>query len=74
MKKSINLSNNTGDSYFPKVSSSGNNVYVTWIDDTPLGRGDILIVRSTDNGKTFEKAINLSNNTGNSLYQTVFIK
>jgi hypothetical protein len=30
-----NLSNNKGDSFVPMVISSGNNVYVTWFDNTP---------------------------------------
>ena len=61
----INISNNTGNSYFSRVSSYDNNVYVTWADNTQ-GNYDIFFTRSTDNGKTFEKAINLSNNTGDS--------
>ena len=31
----INLSNNTGVSVVPQIAASGNNVYVTWHDDTP---------------------------------------
>ena len=30
-----NLSNNDGDSFVPMVISSGNNVYVAWLDNTP---------------------------------------
>ena len=30
-----NLSNNDGDSFVPMVISSGINVYVVWLDNTP---------------------------------------
>ena len=30
-----NLSNNEGDSFIPMVISSGSNVYVVWLDNTP---------------------------------------
>ena len=30
-----NLSENTGVSFEPQISSQGNNVYVVWQDDTP---------------------------------------
>ena len=43
---------NTGSSFFPQISSSGNNVYVVWEDDTP-GNFDIFFAVSTDNGQTF---------------------
>ena len=39
----INLSNNTGDSAIPQIAAIGNNVYVTWIDDTP-GNFDIFLI------------------------------
>jgi len=61
----VNLSNNTGGSSSPSVVASGSGVYVGWSDDT-LGNYDTFLRRSTDNGKSFEPAINLSNNSGNS--------
>ena len=63
----INLSNNTGGSSNPQIAASGNNVYVTWHDDTPAGsNGDIFFASSNNNGVSFGTPINLSNNTGNS--------
>lgn len=67
--KEINLSNNPGFSEHPQIAISGNNVYVTWIDDTPLSSAtvtgtkvkEILFRRSIDGGSTFDKIINLSN-------------
>jgi len=70
----INLSNNSGSSTDPNIVSSGNNVYVTWFDDTPPGIGDIFFTRSTDYGKTFSDPKNLSNNTENSIFQDISIK
>ena len=62
----INLSNNTGFSLNPQIAASGNNVYVTWHDDTP-GNIDIFFRASNNNGTSFGTPINLSNNTGSSL-------
>ncbi len=42
---------------------SGNIIYVTWWDNK-TGNNEVLFARSTDNGKTFDKPINLSNATG----------
>ena len=61
----INLSNNTGGSFIPQLAASGNNVYVTWEDNTP-GNNDIFFVASNNNGTSFGTPINLSNNTGGS--------
>ena len=36
-----NLSNNAGNSFFPAIAVSGNNVHVVWEDNTP-GNTDIL--------------------------------
>ncbi|HJT49035.1 MAG TPA: sialidase family protein [Nitrososphaeraceae archaeon] len=58
-----NLSNNLGESSNPQIFASGNNVYVVW-EDTTSGNGDILFARSPNNGATFGKATNLSNNLG----------
>jgi hypothetical protein len=65
----FSLSNNTGDSVYPSIAASGNNVYVVWQDDY-FGQGvsydkknyDILFARSIDGGNTFENATNLSSN------------
>ena len=59
----LNLSNNTGISENPQVSSSGNNVYVVWADGS-AGNGDILFRASNDGGLTFNPTINLSSNSG----------
>ena len=47
-----NLSTNSGASVDPAISSSGNNVYVVWSDNTP-GNNEIMFGASADGGKTF---------------------
>jgi hypothetical protein len=70
--KAINLSNNTGASISPQVAVSGSNVYVVWADDS-TGNAETLFKASKDNGATFGKAINLSNNTGASISPQVAV-
>jgi hypothetical protein len=63
----VNLTNNERDSVYGQISTSNDNVYVVWqesIPGTDTRNYDILFKRSTDNGSTFEREINLSNNTG----------
>ena len=62
----INLSNNTGYSENPQITSSGDNVYVVWSDNTP-GNNDILM-RGNGGGVTFGSTINISNNIGSSQF------
>ena len=47
------------------LDSQGDNIYVVWWNNA-TGNWDVSFARSTDNGETFEKTINLSNNTGES--------
>ena len=61
----INISNNTGDSFFPQIAAIGNNVYVTWQDNTP-GNFDIFFAASTNNGTSFGTPLNVSNSICNS--------
>jgi N,N-dimethylformamidase beta subunit-like, C-terminal len=61
-----NMSNNIGHSELPHVYVNKNYVYVLWIDDSS-GNRDIYFKRSTNNGLSFNRTINLSNNTGGSL-------
>ena len=66
----INISNNTGGSFNPRIATSGNNVYITWRDDTS-GNYDIFFAVSTNNGVSFGTPINLSNNTGSSVFPKI---
>ena len=75
----INISNNTGDSSDPQITSEGNNVYVVW-PDTSNGGLDIFFAVSNDNGQTFSTPIILSDTisgvmpqisvSGNNVYVT----
>lgn len=61
-----NLTFNSGGSFDPVITVSGNNVHVVWQDDTP-GNDDIFYRRSTNSGATFPAVMtNLSTNTGES--------
>ena len=62
-----NISENSGVSFRPQISSEINNVYVIWEDSTPGDDDDIFFARSTNGGQTFSfPPDNISNNTGNS--------
>ena len=45
------------------IALSGNNIYLTWWDNK-TGNNEVFFARSTDNGKTFDTPINLSNAKG----------
>jgi hypothetical protein len=76
--KEINLSNNPGFSEHPQIAASGNNVYIVWIDNSPItGSSDaenkkILLRKSVNNGNTFgETTILSSNNSADSINQEI---
>ncbi|HEX5185679.1 MAG TPA: sialidase family protein [Nitrososphaeraceae archaeon] len=62
-----NLTNNNEDSIYGQVGSFEDNVYIVWeesvIESLPYHNYDIFFMKSEDNGKTFSKPLNLSNNT-----------
>lgn len=61
----LNLSNTTGRSANPELILSGTNLYATWLEDlNNSGNWEIFFKASNDNGVTFNKSINISNNTG----------
>jgi hypothetical protein len=49
--------------FLAPISTSGNNVYVTWSSNKTGGNFEIMFRASTDGGKTFGPKINLSNST-----------
>ncbi len=61
----LDLSNNIGNSSNARVAVSGNNVYVVWQSEV-LGKANIFFRASTDNGVTFDNAVNLNSNAGKS--------
>lgn len=72
-----NLTNNNEDSIYGQIESFENNIYVVWQESVseslPEHNYDIFFIKSEDNGKTFSKAINLSNNSKNSYNQEISV-
>jgi hypothetical protein len=62
-----NLTDNDEDSIYGQIESFENNIYVVWQESVagsfPQHNYDIFFIKSKDNGRTFSKAINLSNST-----------
>ncbi|MGB8101315.1 MAG: sialidase family protein, partial [Nitrososphaeraceae archaeon] len=56
------LSNVTADSNLPDISATGNNVYVTWEDDSSEN-SRIFFRGSHNNGRIFDKILDISNGT-----------
>jgi len=77
----INLSNtrecyyNQWEVPFPNLAASGSNVYVVWsnraYEELILWSSEVWFRRSTDNGATFEKALNVSNDADSSIYPQI---
>jgi predicted secreted protein with PEFG-CTERM motif len=61
-----NISNNSGDSSYPKIAVFGNNVYITWSFTVTKKDYDVLFTKSNDGGSTFSTPVNISNNLGDS--------
>jgi hypothetical protein len=53
---------------FPRVTASGNNVYVTWVDSSNQGVSQILFSKSSDKGTNFTKPERISDRKENSIY------
>lgn len=62
--KPINISSLKGDSGYPQFTVWKNNIYVTWTQTMSGINYDVFFAKSTDNGDTFDKPVNLSNNFG----------
>lgn len=64
---SINLSKDETDSGWPEISAAGDNVYLIWRAGPIEGLSKEVYIRTSENrGNSFDKVINLSNNSGNS--------
>jgi hypothetical protein len=63
-----NITNNPRDSVYAQIVANDNNVYMIWeesVTQNPNEKNyDIFFKKSEDNGNTFSKPINLSNNPG----------
>ncbi|MFQ5440771.1 MAG: hypothetical protein ACE5DL_04835, partial [Nitrosopumilaceae archaeon] len=58
--KPMNLSDNPGDSAFPRMAINGNDVFVTWYDYSQ-GQSEVMFAKSLDLGDTFT-SYNISDN------------
>ena len=54
--------------FLPRVTASGNNVYLTWVDNTTQGGSEIYFSKGSDNGTTFTKPERISDRKENSSY------
>jgi hypothetical protein len=64
------LSNVSADSNLPDISATGNNVYVTWEEDSPEN-SRIFFRGSHNNGRIFDKTVDISNGTIGSSLQNI---
>lgn len=62
--KPIDVSNLKGDSGYPQLAVWKNDVYVVWTQTMKGINYDIFLAKSSDNGNSFGKPINLSNDFG----------
>ena len=69
--KAINLSNSTEFSERPQIAVSKNGIFIVWTDTIDLNNKKIMFTKSEDSGKTFSKAISISNNSKNSNNQEI---
>ncbi len=66
------MSNNSGFSEHPQIAVSKNGIiFIVWADNTNSNNTEIMFTKSMDNGLTFSKVINLSNNSQNSNNQEI---
>jgi len=72
-----NITNNQKDSVYAQIVAKDNNVYIVWqesVTEKPNEKNyDIFFIKSEDNGTTFSKPINLSNNSGFSEHPQIAI-
>lgn len=62
--KPVDVSNLKADSGYPQLAVWKNNVYVTWTQTMTGINYDVFFAKSSNNGDSFGKPINLSNNHG----------
>jgi predicted secreted protein with PEFG-CTERM motif len=61
----LHVTHNMGNSGIPKLSASGNNVYLAW-EDNSRGDYEIFLSKSADSGASFHVPLDLSTTTGQS--------
>jgi hypothetical protein len=71
--KAINLSNSSEFSERPQIAVSKNGIFIVWTDTISPNNKEIIFTKSEDNGKTFSKAVSISNNSKNSFSQEISV-
>lgn len=66
------LTSDAGESFFPSISVSGQNVHIVWRDSRD-GNGEIYYKRSTDGGINWSSDLRLTNATGDSRFPSVSV-
>lgn len=70
----VNVSNTSGDSGYAQLATYGSNVYIVWTETISDTNYDILFTKSGNDGKTFEKPINISSDTGASGWPQIIVE
>lgn len=70
----VNISNTENVSHYPSIAALGDRIAVAWLEDCKDHQGnDIYLVTSSDGGKTWSKAMDVSNTPGHSAHPVVAI-
>jgi N,N-dimethylformamidase beta subunit-like, C-terminal/BNR repeat-like domain len=69
----ISISDKNVDALNPQIAISQGNVYVAWQSNPEGGNSEIVFSRSTDNGRTFESPISISDKNGEALNPQIVI-
>ncbi|HZD36864.1 MAG TPA: sialidase family protein [Nitrososphaeraceae archaeon] len=69
-EREIRLSNNSGFSEHPQMSSENGNIYVVWADNTNVNK-QIYFRKSIDGGNSFDEQMLLSNSNSNAFNQEI---
>jgi predicted neuraminidase len=66
------LTKNAGSSTYPSIAVIGDNVHVTW-NDNSRGNYEIFYKHSTNNGSTWSMKTRLTHNAGDSLFSSIAV-
>src|SRR5437899_3217368 len=68
-----NISNSSGNTQAQQIAvDSSGNVNLVWVD-TSLGNSEIFFSRSADRGVTFSTPLNVSNDSGDSIFPSIAV-
>lgn len=66
--RALNVSNTAGSSKAPSLGTDQfGNVYVTWAEEITKQNTDVYLIKSANNGTSFDTAVNVTNNSGYSI-------